>query len=130
MSVIERIQKIEASKPYVPIVLLPGVLATVSESHLDTILGDLSKAYPIVVDRNIIEGGKKLVVDIKWPSDASLTQNRMVLSVREGRLAFMGNITNNQYLVLERNDIGNVDLVEECIVSTFTNHQLVTCTNV
>lgn len=121
---LKRIEQIKQSQVVKSVELLPEVKSTITSSNIDDNLELLKSHYPINIDRCVIEGGKKLVIDIRWPSEEASRKNRMVLSIRENHIAFMGSPIN-QYLLIEGDDTSKKELVSEYLAQTFTNPQVI-----
>lgn len=125
MSISEKIATIEASRQIKHVELSPEVAKTLSKTQIDLMLGELSQSHPVTIGKDVVEDGERLIVVIKWPSGIPSEQNRILLSFRENRVSFIGDIHTNQYLVLKGTDIGNTELVEEYLARTFTNPQVI-----
>lgn len=121
MSITERIAAV-ANDPQktAEVVPFPQVQSTIDQSALPSILNSLPEGWKS--ERIITEEGKKVVFDIKWEKGG--VGQRATLSVREGRVAFMGDCCKPHYLVLEGKDIEDQKKVEEYFLQTVANPQI------
>ena len=121
MGVIERIKNLQETgigPEHIPSPKLQKVLA---KSGVETSVEKLSELTEVEVNKELIEGGKKMIIVAKWPTQDEGVQNQLVVSVREDSISFIGDAPSNQYLRMEGAEISNRDLAEEYLARTFVN---------
>lgn len=121
MSVVERIKKLHEARKELVVAPSPKLQEVLAKSGVETLVGNLSKLTKIEVNKELIEGGKKMVIAAKWPTQDKGVQNQLIVSVREDSVSFIGDTPSNQYLRMECTEISNRGLVEEYLARTFVN---------
>lgn len=121
MDIAERIRYLQEARKLpevVPSIKLQKVLA---KSRVETLIEKLPGLKEVEVNKELIEGGKKMVIVVKWPTQNERVQNQLVISVCEDAVSFIGDVPSNQYLRMEGAEISNRDLAEEYLAKTFVN---------
>lgn len=121
MDIAERIRYLQEARKLpevVPSIKLQKVLA---KSRVETLIEKLPGLKKVEVNKELIEGGKKMVIVARWPTQDERIQNQLIISVREDSVSFIGDTPSNQYLRMEGTEISNRDLAEEYLARTFVN---------
>lgn len=127
MSLKEKIQDLSTVKPLEKMAqqLTPKLQRIIDTSGILGVITQLHELTPFTEKRDIIENGTKMCIDIQW-GENSLTRNRMVISVTENALSFMGN--DEVYERLTGQQITDLDLVEKSFARIYLNPQKIETT--
>lgn len=74
---------------------------------------------PLELSYELIEDGKKMVINANWPTGSRKNKKQFVVSVTEKSVSFIGNTASNNYKRLEGRDIKNGKLVENSLLEMF-----------
>ena len=125
MSLLENIKKLKQLSPEAgPVQLSNKVQETLTISKIDGFLEELVGEYKDVeLEKDIIEGGERLILIAKWSNDKTKSKERIVLSVRSNTIAFIGSSEagNNQFIRLSGGDLSNSKMVSETLAKTILN---------
>lgn len=125
MSLAEAIRKIVTSKnnECVSLAPTPELQGVIDRSKILDLFEQL-RDTPIESDREIIEGGKKMVITAKWEQKSG-SRLQMIVSITESSISFIGNHSNNQYIRLEGKNMHDLKKIEISLKKTFSNPQAI-----
>lgn len=121
MSIVDRIKNLQEARKIPEVIPSTKLQEVLTKSGVETLVGKLPELTKVEVNKELIEGGKKMVIVAKWPTQDERVQNQLVISVCEDSISFIGDAPSNQYLRMEGAEISNRDLAEEYLARTFVN---------
>lgn len=126
MSLVEAVRRIVSGAPQhnerVPLVPTQKLQDVVDRSKILDLFGQLS-GVPIEVEREIMQGGEKMVLVAKWGGGAN-SLSQVIVSVTESSISFIGSTGNNQYIRLEGKKMQDSRKIERSLKETFLNPQI------
>jgi len=118
----ERIRRLHEDREVMTTIPTSRLQEVLARSRVETAVQQLSSLDEVEVQKEVIEQGRKMVIVVKWPPESQECK-RLVISVREESLAFIGDHESGQYLSIEGVDVYDRALVEEYLALTFVNPQ-------
>jgi hypothetical protein len=120
MSIIERVNKLLSEVKENQPKMTSKLQRVLAKSNIEQSIEELSGSTKLDISKEIIEGGRKMIIVANWSSVEKL-KNQFVISVREDSVSFIGDNQSNQYLRMEGKEIFDKELTEEYLARTFVN---------
>lgn len=98
----------------------PALQNTIGDSHIRDLVARLGTLQQLETEESVIEEGKRMIMTLKFNKTQN-TYSQVVISVTEEALAFCGNVSANQYIRLEKDELRDVVKAEDALAKTVSN---------
>jgi hypothetical protein len=126
MSIKERVESLQEAAKSTEVRPTKELQRVLVKSGVEKVVEDFKRFLgDSKVTKEIQEEGKKMYIEIIWPQDNQNEYNRIVISVRETSIKFMGSSNPEQFIELEQGDMVSKDLMEDSLVQTFFHPSII-----
>lgn len=126
MSIKERMESLKGAANNSEVQPTDGLRKTLLKSGIEGVVDDFGHNFAnSKVTKEVQEEGKRMYLEILWPFDQQGEVNRIVVSVREDVIKFIGRSYPQQFLELKGEDLCSKELMEDSIVQTHLHPSVV-----